>query len=65
MDNWKYFLKNAALTAIHVHIILNSNSNFKLNIHFVSVVASNMLTKYKITVIVIPNNILIFNQRFD
>jgi hypothetical protein len=27
--------------------------NIKLNIHFVSVIASNMLTKYKITVPVI------------
>jgi hypothetical protein len=36
-----------------------------LNIYFVSVIASNMLTKYKITVIVTPKNILIFNQRFD
>ena len=36
-----------------------------LNIYFVSVKASNMLTKYKITVTVTPKNILIFNQRLD
>ena len=36
-----------------------------LNIYFVSVIASNMLTKYKITVTVTPKNIFIFNQRFD
>ena len=34
-----------------------------LNIYFVSVIASNMLTKYKITVT--PNNILIYSQCFD
>jgi hypothetical protein len=36
-----------------------------LNISFVSEKAPNMLTKYKITVTVTPNNILFFNQRFD
>jgi hypothetical protein len=32
---------------------------------FKSEKAPNMLTKYKITVTVTPNNILFFNQRFD
>jgi hypothetical protein len=36
-----------------------------LNIYFVSIIASNMLTKYKIKLTVTPKNILIFNQRFD
>jgi hypothetical protein len=66
MVNWKYFLKNAAHTAIHAHISLWSGfGHLPEKYYFVSVVASNMLTKYKITVTVTPNNILIFNQRFD
>jgi hypothetical protein len=37
-----------------------------LNNYFVSVIASNMLTKYKVTVTVTPNNVLILlNQCFD
>jgi hypothetical protein len=55
MVNWKYFLKNAALTAIHAHISLWNG----IWINWNSGIASNMLTKYKITVT--PNNILMFN----
>jgi hypothetical protein len=49
MVNWKYFLKNAALTAIHAHIRL-WNGNWTLAgeiliFFIVSAIASNMLTK--------------------
>jgi hypothetical protein len=48
MVNWKYFLKNAALTAIHAHISLWNGiwilAGEILNFFIVSVIASNMLT---------------------
>jgi hypothetical protein len=56
MVNCKYFLKNAALTAIHAHISLWNG--------FGHLPEKYSKTKYKITVTVTPNNILIFNQRF-
>jgi hypothetical protein len=44
--NWKYFLKNSALTAIHAHISLWNGiwtlAGEIINISFVSVIASNM-----------------------
>jgi hypothetical protein len=36
-----------------------------LNFYFVSVIGSDMITKWKITVTVTPKKIFIFNQRFD
>jgi hypothetical protein len=49
MVNWKYFLKNAALTAIHAHISLWNGiwtlAGEILHFFIVSAIASNMLTK--------------------
>jgi hypothetical protein len=49
MVNWKYFLKNAALTAILAHISLWNGiwtlALEILNFFIVSVKATNMLTK--------------------
>jgi hypothetical protein len=48
MVSWKYFLKNATLTAIHAHISLWNGiwilAGEILIIFIVSVMASNMLT---------------------
>ena len=60
MVNWKYFLKNGALTAIHDHISHGMDLDTYhimewiwtlageiFNINFVSEIAPNMLTKHK------------------